>query len=434
MADTIVSHIVPVSFPDKNYSILYFGALGDGKTFCKEAFDKAIMHCSENGGGKIIVPKGNYYMNGPLVFKSNVHIELEAGAILNFSHNENDYLPAVLVRWEGTEAYNYSPLIYAYHVKNIALTGKGTINGNGSKNFSKWKKIQNTDKETLRKMGRENLPVYRRVFGDGFKLRPSFFQPYGCTSVLLEGITIEDSPFWVIHPTFCDNVIIRGVTVNSYNTNNDGCDPESCSNVLIEGCTFSTGDDSIAIKAGRDNDAWRIGRPTENVVIRNCNFQSKINGVCIGSEMSGGVRNVFIENIKIPKSSNALYFKSNLDRGGYIKNVFVRNIQADSVRTSLIRFEPNYKGEKSSFNPTVFDNFHIENVYCTQSKEVGLYLSGIKNHPIKNINLKNITINNTPQPYVLEHAKDIFFEKVKINGKFLNQYPKPIKLIPLKTL
>lgn len=435
MADRIVANLDPVTFPDVTYNVLDFGAQGDGTSPNKDAFEKAIAHCNKKGGGKIVVPAGDYYMNGPLVFKSNVHIALQEGAILNFSHDEKDYLPPVLVTWEGTEVYNYSPLIYAYKAKNIALTGKGIVNGNGSKNFSDWKTLQEPDKAILRKMGQDLTPVYQRVFAEGHKLRPSLFQPYGCTNVRLEGITILDSPFWVIHPTFCNNVIIRGVTVDSNNTNNDGCDPESCSNVLIENCTFRTGDDSIAIKAGRDNDAWRIGRPTENVVIRNCNFFSKINGVCIGSEMSAGVKNIFIENIEMPMSSNAIYFKANLDRGGSIKNVFVRNIKTDTVRTALIRFEPNYKGEKSSFNPTLFEHFYIENVSCNVSEEVGIYLAGIqRDYPIKNIHLKNIKIKKTPVPYVMEHAEKVRFENVEINGKKLDENPKARKLVSLKVL
>jgi len=435
MADEIVAGLDPVTFPDSTYYIEDFGAVGDGKTPNKEAFEKAVTTCSENGGGKIVVSEGDYYMNGPLVFKSNVHIELREGALLNFSHREEDYLPAVLVRWEGTLVYNYSPLIYAYQSKNIALTGKGTINGNGSKNFSNWKTLQAADKKKLRKMGQENSPVYERVFGEGHKLRPSLFQPYGCSNVRLEGVTLLDSPFWIIHPTFCDNVIIRGVTVDSYNTNNDGCDPESCSNVLIENCDFKTGDDAIAIKAGRDNDAWRIGRPTENVVIRNCNFFSKINGVCIGSEMSGGVRNIFIENILMPQSSNAIYFKANLDRGGYIENIFVRNVETDTVRNAFIRFEPNYKNQKSSFNPTVFNNFLIEDVSCNVSEEVGVYIAGIReDYPVKNITIKNVKIKKTPVSYVMQNGKNIKFIEVEVNGKVMDENPKERELIPLKTL
>ena len=183
----------------------------------KEAFEKAITICSDNGGGKITVPAGTYYMNGPLVFKSNVNVHLEKGAILDFSTNESDYLPAVITRWEGTELFNYSPLIYAYHVQNIALTGEGTVNGNGSKKFSPWNNIQTVEQEMLRKMGRTNVPVYRRIFGEGYKLRPGFIEPFGCANVRIEGVTIMDSPFWVIHPIFCNNVIVRNVTVDSHN-------------------------------------------------------------------------------------------------------------------------------------------------------------------------------------------------------------------------
>jgi len=433
-ADEIVAGLDPVTFPDKEYVITDFGAVGDDKTPCKEAFDKAVTLCSDNGGGKIIVPAGKYYMNGALVFKSNVNVHLEEGAVLNFSIDENDYLPAVITRWEGTELFNYSPLVYAYHVQNIALTGKGIINGNGSKKFSPWNHKQKIEQEMLRKMGRDNIPVYRRIFGKGFKLRPGFIEPYGCANVRIEGITIKDSPFWVIHPIFCNNVIVRGVTVDSYNYNNDGCDPESCRNVLIEDCTFITGDDAIAIKSGRDNDAWRIGQPTENVVIRNCSFYSKINGVCIGSEIAGGVRNIFIENITIPKSSNAIYFKSNLDRGAYIENVYVRNVQADSVRTALIRFEPNYKGERSGFNPTLFKNFHIENVTCKYTEECGIYMAGFKERPIRNIELKNVTIDKVPIPYCFENGQEIIFRNVKINGKKLPEKPEAKELVSLKVL
>lgn len=343
-------------------------------------------------------------------------------------------MPAVITRWEGTELFNYSPLIYAYHVQNIALTGKGTINGNGSKKFSAWADNQNIDKEILRRMGRENLPIYRRIFGEGFRLRPGFIEPYGCANVRIEGITIKDSPFWVIHPIFCNNVIVRDVTVDSHNRNNDGCDPESCSNVLIEGCTFSTGDDAIAIKSGRDNDAWRIGQPTENVVIRNCTFWSKINGVCIGSEISGGVRNVFIENISILKSSNAIYFKSNLDRGGYIENIYVRNIQADSVRTALVRVEPNYKGERSGFHPTLFNKITVENVTCGQTNECAISMAGFPELPIRNITLKNITVDKAVSDYRLENGENIIFENVRVNGEKLPEKPEAKKIKKLRVL
>lgn len=432
-ANEIIASIKSTKFIDKTYLVTDFGAVADGKTACKNAFEKAINQCSEAGGGKIIVPAGNYYMNGPLVFKSNVCIELQKGAVLNFSSNVKDYLPLVLTKFEGTEVYNYSPLIYAYQATNIALIGKGTINGNGAQNFSNWKNLQNKDKTVLRKMGTDGVPVYERIFGEGHYLRPSFFQPFGCSNVLLEGITILDSPFWVIHPVYCDNVIIRGVTVKSYNTNNDGCDPESSSNVLIEDCVFATGDDAIAIKAGRDNDAWRVGRATENVVIRNCVFESKINGVCIGSEISGGVRNVFIENIKIPKSANAIYFKSNTNRGGFIENIFVRNIHADSVKETLIRFEPNYKGEGKMMHPTNFNGFYLENITSNLVEGCGLYLAGLEISALKNVTLSNIEIKKTPVAYGLKFAEHIVFKDVVVNGEKLAEKPEEKTLVKLTT-
>lgn len=422
------------SFQDVTYVITDFGAKGDNKTPCKDAFDKAMTQCSDNGGGTIQVPAGDYYINGPLVFKSNVQVNLQKGATLYFSTDENDYLPAVLTRWEGTELYNYSPFIYAYHVHNIALTGEGTINGNGSKKFAPWNNIQTADQKKLREMGRDVEPVWKRVFGSGHVLRPGFVEPFGCTNVRIEGITVLDSPFWVIHPIFCTNVIVRGVTVMSKNYNNDGCDPESCTNVLIENCDFTTGDDGIAIKSGRDNDAWRVGQPTENVVIRNCTFNSKINGFCIGSEMAGGVRNVFVEDITLTQSSNAIYFKSNLDRGAYIEDVYVRNIKADNVRTALIRFEPDYKSERSSFHPTAFRNFLIENVSCKNSGEVGIYLNGFEGYPPKDITLRGITINTTPVPYCMQNSENVIFDNVKINDKTLDRTPAPAPLIKLSVL
>ena len=402
IADKIVAELNPVTFPDKTYNIADFGAVADGRMPCKGAFDKAITQCSDQGGGRIIVPAGTYYMNGPLVFKSNVNIHLEDGAILNFSSNQEDYLPAVITRWEGTELFNYSPLIYAYHVQNIALTGKGTINGNGSKKFSAWADNQNIDKEILRRMGRENLPIYRRIFGEGFRLRPGFIEPYGCVNVRIEGITIKDSPFWVIHPIFCNNVIVRDVTVDSHNRNNDGCDPESCSNVLIEGCTFSTGDDAIAIKSGRDNDAWRIGQPTENVVIRNCTFWSKINGVCIGSEISGGIRNIYMHDCTAPNSVMRLFFvKTNHRRGGFIENVYMKNVKAGTAQR-VLEIDTEVLYQWKDLVPTYeeritrIDGIYMDKVTC-ESADAIYELKGNSKLPAKNVMIRDVKVGEVKE-------------------------------------
>lgn len=315
----IEKQIVAPVFPDVEFFVGDFGAAGNGVNDDRPAIQAAIDSCSNRGGGHVVLPSGRYFSRGPIVLKNNVDLHISKGAELVFSADERDYLPVVLTRWEGTELFNYSPLIYARNMQNIAITGHGTINGQGSKNFATWKPRQKADQQALRKQGREGTPLHERIYGEGHWLRPAMLELVSCSGILIENIRIIDAPFWSIHPLCCNNVIVRGVTVDSTNLNNDGCDPESCRNVLIEDCYFHTGDDAIAIKSGRDNEAWRIGQPTENIIIRRCTFDTEINGLCIGSEISGGVRNVFAEDICILRASHGLYFKSNLDRGGYIE-------------------------------------------------------------------------------------------------------------------
>lgn len=409
--------IRPVTFPDRDYRITDYGALPGGESDCLPAITAAIDRCSGEGGGRVVIPAGRWFSKGPVVLKSYVNLHLEAGAELLFSSDETDYLPAVLTRWEGTEVYNYSPLIYAWQATNIAVSGKGTLNGRGSRNFAQWKPRQYNDQKTLRRMGADLIPVYERIFGKGHFLRPGMLETVNCSNVLIEGVTFVDSPFWVIHPVACENVTVRGVTVDSYNLNNDGCDPESCTNVLIEDCVFRTGDDGIAIKSGRDNDAWRIGRPTKNVLIRNCTFHSKTNGVCIGSEISGGVRNVVVENVCMSDVSNCIYFKSNLDRGGYIEEVFVCGVEADSVRRTLVLFEPDYKSESRGNYPTVFRKFVIKDVGARWAGKAGIDIRGFVDMPVCDVTISRLTLASTPEPMIVRNAADITLSEVMINGK-----------------
>lgn len=342
----ILRRIVPPEFRDATYDVCAFGARGDGLTDCRNAINEAIARCSAEGGGRVVVPAGQYLCKGPIVLKSNVNLHLESRSEILFSPDPADYLPAVLTIWEGTELFNYSPLVCARHVSNIALTGQGTLNGRASQGFAKFRPQRSAMQDSLRQMGIDQVPVRERCFGARSILPPSMIQPYGCRNILIEGITILDSPYWVIHPVFCDNVTVRGVTIMSRNLNNDGCDPECTTNVLIEDCLFDVGDDAIAIKAGRDQDGWRFGQPTRNILIRNCEFRSKCNGLCIGSEMSAGVENVRMEHVRISRCLSGIYFKSNLDRGGYIRNVHVSDVVCDTVRTAFIRFETNYQGAR----------------------------------------------------------------------------------------
>ena len=414
---------VPV-FPDKEYNIVDFGAIGDGKTDCLPAIKKAIDKCNMDGGGKVVIPKGEFLSKGPVHLKSHVNLHLSENAVLKFSDNPDDYLPVVLTRWEGTECFNYSPFIYAFGVTDIAITGKGTIDGNAKNSFATWKPNQNEDQLLLRKMGNDGIPLNERVFGKGHWLRPVMIQPYNCKNVLIEGVTILDSPFWVTHPVMCYNVTVRGITVNSRNANNDGCDPEGSVNVLIEDCNFNTGDDAIAIKAGRDQDAWRVGQATENIVIRNCNMNSKAGGLCIGSEMSGGVKNVYMENCKVGVGVNTIYFKSNLDRGGFIENIWVRNITVEQATDRLLAFLTNYHGYRGNHFPPVYKNFTIENVTCKKSDKYAIFAEGVEDARLQNILIKNVTVDSAQIPLQLIFADNFILDNVKVNGELLPTHPK----------
>jgi Endopolygalacturonase len=413
----IMKKIYPPSFSDRIYNILEYGAVSDNGTDALPAIMKAIHDCNYRGGGIVSIPKGTYFIKGSIILKSHVNLRLEEGSRLEFSTDPEDYLPMVLTKWEGTECYNYSPFIYAYQAVNIALTGSGEIDGKGAAVFDTWKQKEKPDMDLLRRMGNDSVPVYQRIFGPGHYLRPCMIQFMSCQNVLVEGVKIFDSPFWIIHPVYCDNVIVRNIYIESNNYNNDGCDPESCSNVLIESCKFNVGDDGIAIKSGRDQDGWRVGRPTENVIIRNCEFDRW--AITIGSEMSGGVRNIFIEDCKIDSCRNGIYFKSNLDRGGYFENLWMRNIEARICHWGMINFRTDYHGYRGGNYPTLFKNIHIENIYCGRADSCGIMANGLPEAPLRNITLKNITIDHARRTTDMKNCIDLVMENVKINGEIM---------------
>jgi polygalacturonase len=270
--------------------------------------------------------------------------------------------------------------------------------------------------------GARGTPVAERTFGNGSSLRPNFIQPYRCRNVFIEGITILNSPMWEIHPVLCTNVIVRGVTINTHGPNNDGCNPESCRDVLIEKCSFDTGDDCIALKSGRNNDGRRVGVPVENVVIRDCTMKDGHGGVTIGSEISGGARNVFAENCRMdsPQLDRALRLKTNSVRGGTIEKVFMRNVSVGQVREAIVAVDFNYEeGNAGSFPPIVRD-IEVRNVTSRKST-YGLLLRGYANDPITNLRLIDCKFDNVERPDVLEHVKDIAFTNVSINGMILNK-------------
>jgi polygalacturonase len=414
MLDSILAKIQAPTFPPRDFPITDFGAKGDGATDCNAAIAKAIAACHDAGGGRVVVPAGKWLVLGPIHLQSNVNLHVEAEATLMFSAKPADYLPAVFTRFEGTEVMNYSPLIYALDQENIAVTGAGTLDGQASNdNWWTWKRQGGDgDIAKLVKMGEDGVPPEQRKFGDGFHLRPNFVQPYRCKNVLIEGVTIVGSPMWELHPVLCENVTVRGVTVDSHGPNNDGCNPESCRNVLIEKCTFDTGDDCIAIKSGRNADGRRLNKPSENIVVRGCTMKDGHGGVTLGSEMSGGIRNVFVEDcfMSSPNLERAIRLKSNSRRGGYLENLFVRNIEVGEVKEAVLHIELTYMKETGDFNPTVH-NLYIDHVSSKKSAHP-LVLLGIEAAPIENVVITNCTFANAAKPSILEHVGTLTFRNV----------------------
>ena len=426
-------------FPDRTFPITKYGArLTASAAINQKAINKAIEVCAKAGGGKVIVPAGKWNV-AALTLRSNVNLVIEEGATLLFAFEPKLY-PLVKTRWEGLDVWNYSPLIYAYQQKNIAITGKGTIDGNGS-NTTWWPWCgaprfgyeQDVTSESQRlgsrakllKMSDDNVPIDERKFGPGCGLRPQLINFYSCENILIQGVTLLNSPFWVIHPLLSKNLTVKDVNIWNEGPNGDGCDPESCENVLIEGTTFHTGDDCIAIKSGRNADGRKWNVPSKNIIVRNCKMEDGHGGVVIGSEISGGCNNVFVENCKMdsPHLDRILRIKSNSCRGGITENVYMRNVTVGQCGESVLRINLNYDPNETSirgFNPTV-RNIYMENVTCNKSK-YGVLINGLEDADnIYNINVKNCRFNGVTDQAVLRTGKshDIHFEDLYVNGSYV---------------
>lgn len=416
---TILNKIVPPTFKNKDYNITSYGALGDGITDCTEAFAEAITACSSAGGGRVVVPAGNF-LTGPIELKDNVNLYLSSGATIKFNTDPSKYLPVVLVSWEGSLCYNYKPLLYARDAKNIAITGSGTIDGQAtSKNWQSWRPKQDPDKTNLRSQNHNKVPVEQRIFGEGHFLRPGMIEFYNCQNILLDGVTAMNSPFWTIHPIFCKNITAQNLTIIGHYLNTDGFDPESCSYVLARKLNIDVGDDSIAIKAGRDNDGWSYYTTCENIIIQDCALKAKVGGVAIGSEMSAGVRNVYAENCTLSKPKDGLqygiYLKSNPDRGGFITDFYARNIKVDKVKSAIC-----LTGQYTNYadkNYTEMRNINIEKLTCTKATEQGISIMGADvSKPIDTVTLKDITINKSPTSLTEENVVNLTLKNVAVNG------------------
>ncbi len=404
-------------FPARIVSIRDHGATpGDASAIAANtaAFAAAIKSCAGAGGGRVLVPEGKWH-TGPIHLRSNIDLHLAEGAEIVFSDRFEDYLPVVLVRSGGVEIYNYSPLIYARDCENIAITGSGRLNGN-ARAWWAWKKKETRETFQLAPRG---IPVERRVFGTPeAAIRPSFVSFIGCKNILLEGFTIGSGPNWTIHPVYCENIIIRRVHVLTDGPNNDGIDPDSCRNLLVEHCVFDTGDDCLVLKSGYNEDGWRVGRPTENVVMRHCSSKRGHGGLVIGSEMSGDVRNVYMHDCHFEGTDRALRIKSRPDRGGVVENVWVRNITVKDMQREVVILNMDYAADPAAVArpaPPVFRNIHVSDVVA-DGAPVAIRITGAEGASIETISFSNMTVAST-EGVVIDRASGVTFDKFNLAVK-----------------
>lgn len=433
-AEQIIKSMSKVSFPDRSVCITDFGAVaGDSTQLAHEAINLAILSVSNQGGGTVVVPEGTFY-TGPITLKSNVNLHVSEGATLQFDPNPALYFPAVLTRWEGIDCYNTHPLIYAYGETNIAITGKGKIDGGASRQ-NWWLRGMLRERRDfdgnrgsrvrLLEMGENRTPIHERIFDEVTGLRPQTIHFGRCKTVLIEGVTLLRSPFWVIHPLFCEDLTVRGVRIDNNGPNGDGCDPESCRNVLIEDCVFNTGDDCIAIKSGRNEDGRKWATPSENIIVRNCTMANGHGGVVIGSEISGGYRNLYVENCKMdsPNLDRVIRIKTSTARGGLIENIFVRNVEVGQCREAVLRINLGYESREQArrgFYPEV-RNVVLDNVTCSSS-QYGLWLFGLDDRTnVSGVVIRNCNFTGVSKAPVFQTGlvDKVTFDNSYINGELM---------------
>jgi len=404
------------------YNILELGADNQGKILNTDIIASAIAKASEDGGGTLYFPSGTY-LTGPIHLKSNITLNIEAGATLLFSDNFDHYMPFVPSRWEGTNVNNFSPLIYAYEAENITITGRGKIDGQGKKwwesFFDIWKNHKENKTKWQLEFEKQNPDILRPdipgMIELGF-LRPPFIQFMYCSNIKIEGITIVNSPFWTVNPQFCDNVTVDGVTINNPpSPNTDGINPESCRNVHISNCHISVGDDCITIKSGKDRDGRLRNVPCENITISNCTMLDGHGGVVIGSEMSGGVKNVTISNCIFQGTDRGIRIKSARGRGGLVEDIRVSNIILKDLKREAFTLNLFYqKSEPEPFSERtpVFRNIHYSNVSGTAQQSA--LIIGLEESLVENISFNDIRLN-TQTGFQVKDARDISFHQVHIN-------------------
>lgn len=389
-------------FPQRDFLITKYGAKAGGKKLNTKAIAKAITACHLVGGGRVVIPKGEW-LTGPIHLKSNINLYMEEGAVLRFTDTPSDYLPAVMTSWEGMECYNYSPLIYASDCENIAITGKGVL-APKMDTWRIWFARPQAHMEALRKlytMASTDVPVEERQMAVGENnLRLHLIHLNRCRNVLLDGFKIRESPFWTIHLYMCKGGIVRGLDVKANGHNNDGIDLEMSRNFLIENCKFDQGDDAVVIKSGRNRDAWRLGTPCENIVVRNCQVMEGHTLLGIGSELSGGVRNVYMHHCDVPASVHCLFFiKTNRRRGGIVENIYLEDVTCKDTEY-LVGLDMDILYQWRELVPTYeerltrIEGIHVKDIRCGSADFV-YELCGDERLPPKDITIRNIVVDNS---------------------------------------
>ena len=426
----------------KDYVITKFGAKPEATAAQNQkAIQKAIDKCSAKGGGRVVVPAGQTFLTGAISLKSHVNLHIEEGAVLQFVFDPELY-PIVETSWEGLECFNLSPCVYAFKATDIAVTGKGTIDGSGSRetwwpwcgaaHFG-WKEgivSQKTEaRPRLLKDGEDGVPMYdekgnrtpERVFGPKDGLRPQLVSFNKCERILLEDVTLLRSPFWVIHPLHSTDITVRRVKMINDGPNGDGCDPECCDRVLIEDCFFNTGDDCIAIKSGRNRDGRERNMPSKNIIIRNCEMKNGHGGVVVGSEISGGCQNVYAHDCVMdsPNLDRVLRIKTNSCRGGIIENINLRDIKVGQCGEAVIKINLDYEHNEiccRGYNPIV-RNINVENITCNKSKYGVLVVALDTVCNVYDVNIKNCQFNGVAQGNkITGQTRDIRYDNLFVNG------------------
>ena len=430
----------------RKFVITSFGAkLSNSAAQNQKAINKLISLASQKGGGSVIIPKGTWH-TGAIELKSHVNLVLEEGATLQFAFDTKLY-PLVRTSWEGLACWNYSPCIYAYKATDIAITGKGTIDGGGNmdtwwpmsghKHFNYQPGVHKEaqclgSRAKLLKQAEDGVAFDERKFGLGQGLRPQLINFVRSERILIQGVKMLNSPFWVIHPLLCKNVTVDGVTVWNEGPNGDGCDPEACENVLIQNCVFHTGDDCIAIKSGRNNDGRLWNQPSKNIIIRNCKMEDGHGGVVIGSEISGGCENVYAENCVMdsPHLERILRIKTNNCRGGLIQNINMRHITVGQCKEAVLKINLDYEPRElcyRGFEPTV-RQVSMEDVTCQKSNYGVLIIGRNEVENVSDITVKNCHFEGVQKDPVkiTGKTKDVKFENLTINGSLvLNPEDRP---------